>query len=363
MAADLSDRELRLLRLRAQRLLPGAEADSVAEAARACLTIQAQDPPAAALAVRTRTRGLTADQVRAQAARADVVRAWLMRNTIHLFAADDLAWMRPLLAERPLRPAMNRFEQLGMDHAAVEGKLDLLRERLSRGPLPRAEARELLISSGLEPGEGSSRIYWMMHVAALRGVLAVSPALDQKQNFITPAPDEPLDRDEGYARLAARFLRAYGPATPRDLAYWAKCSVTDARLGFEAAGELVEVRTERGPMSALPGTLEAPPATDGPVVRLLPVWENYLLGYEDREPAVPKPHDRLPGAGKPAATADGRSFGHWRIERADGSIQVVVEPFTARLPKGVRPDLEAEAADIGRFLGVEAKLVVERPGD
>ncbi len=43
------------------------------------------------------------------------------------------------------------------------------------------------------------------------------------------------------------------------------------------------------------------------------------------------------------------------------TIEVVVEPFAARLPKGVRPGLEAEAADVGRFLGAEAKLRVERP--
>ena len=70
MPADLSDRELRLLRLRAQRLLPGSEAKSVEDAARSCLTIQAQDPPAAALAVRARTKGLTLERARERPRRA-----------------------------------------------------------------------------------------------------------------------------------------------------------------------------------------------------------------------------------------------------------------------------------------------------
>jgi hypothetical protein len=34
-----------------------------------------------------------------------------------------------------------------------------------------------------------------------------------------------------------------------------------------------------------------------------------------------------------------------------------VTPFSGRLPGGTRPALEAEAADLGRFLGVEARLV------
>ena len=361
MPPEISDRELRLLRLRAQRLLPGGEAKSVADAARSCFAIQAQDAAAAALALRARTKGLNAESVRAQAADGLACRAWLMRNTIHLFASEDLRWMRPLLAERPLRPAMLRFEQMGMDEAAVEKLLELLRERLARGPLPRAEARELVIGGGLDPGENNQRIYWLFHVATVRGVLVVSPALDQKQTFVAAAQDEPLDRAEGYGRLARRFLEAYGPATHRDLAYWAKCRVEDARLGWEAAGNLTEIETPYGRMSALPGSLERAPSADEPVVRLLPVWENYLLGYENREPAVPAPHDRMPGAGKPAATADGRSFGHWRIDRGRDSIEIVVEPFTTRLPKGVRPGLEAEAADVGRFISAEVKLRVERP--
>lgn len=358
MPAQLSDRELRLLRLRAQRLLPGFEAGSVAEAAATALTIQAQDAPAATLALRARTIGITAEGVRAEAGEGKVFRAWLMRNTIHLFAADDLAWMRPLLAERPLRPALKRFEQLGMDEARIDQVLGALRNRLAKGPLPRSEAREVVMAEGVDPGENNQRIYWLFHVAAIRGVLVVSPALDQKQTFIAAPADEPPDRAEGYARLAKRFLAAYGPATPRDLAYWGKITLADARLGWEGAGDLAEVMTERGPMSALPGLLD-PPSPDQPVVRLLPIWENYLLGYEDRDPAMPSAHARFPGAGRPSATADGYAFGHWRIERARGSIVVVIEPF-GRVPKGARPGLEAEAEDIGRFLSAEAKLRVEK---
>lgn len=358
MAANLSDRELRLLRLRAQRLMPGSEAAGVTDAAAAALAIQAQDPPAVALALRARTRGLTLDEAREQAADGTTVRAWLMRNTIHLFAAEDLAWMRPLLAERSLRPAMNRFAQLGMDEAEVERYLDLLRERIERGPLPRQEARELVLSAGLDLGEDGSRVYWLFHVAALRGTLAVSPSLDQQQAFVAPPADAPLDREQGYARLARRFLGAYGPATPRDLAYWGKVTVTDAKRAFENAGELDEVQTSAGPMWVLPGSHA--PAPPDPVVHLLPVWENYLLGYEDRSPAVPPPHDRMPGAGRPTATLDGLAFAHWRLERAPDSVAVVVEPF-GPVPRAARPGLEAEAADVGRFLSADVALRLHRP--
>ena len=357
---DLSSRELRLLRLRAQRLLPGSAVSSVEEAATACLSIQAQDPPAAALAVRARTRELTADEARRQAAETPVVRAWLMRNTIHMFAAEDLAWMRPLLAERPRRPAELRLDQLGVPPRKRTRILELLAERVARGPLPRQEARELVVAAGVDPGEASQRLYWLFHLAAIEGVIAVAPALDQKQSFVAAPPSQPVPREEGYARLARRFLGAYGPATPRDLAYWGKVTVTDARRAFEAGAELDRIGTPLGQMWALPGTADSP-RLDAPVVTLLPVWENYLLGYEDRSPAVPPPHDRMPGAGKPTAVADGIAFGHWRIERGDGQVTVVIEPF-GRLPRGARAGLESEAMDVGRFLGQEARLRVAAAG-
>ena len=79
MAAEPSDRELRLLRMRSRRLLAGEGEKTVAGAASAALTIQAQDVPAATLAVRARTNGLTAAAGRTQAARKTACRAWSSR--------------------------------------------------------------------------------------------------------------------------------------------------------------------------------------------------------------------------------------------------------------------------------------------
>ena len=199
-----------------------------------------------------------------------------------------------------------------------------------------------MIAAGVDPGEASQRLYWLFHLAAIEGVIAVAPALDQKQSFVARAslPTRcPARRATRASRAASS--EAYGPATPRDLAYWGKVTVTDARRAFEAGAELDRIGTPLGQMWALPGTAD-PPRLDAPVVTLLPVWENYLLGYEDRSPAVPPPHDRMPGAGKPAAVADGLAFGHWRIERGDGQVTVVIEPF-GRLPRGARAGLDSEA--------------------
>jgi hypothetical protein len=361
-AADLSDRELRLLRMRAPRLLPGREARRVAAAAAAALAIQAQEVPAATLALRVRTRELTAATVRRQATRKAVARTWLMRNTLFLFATRDLAWMRPLLARRPLVPAMRRLDQEGLPATKVERVLEGLASRLSAGPLPRSEAIGLIRSHGVERGEDNQRVYWLLHAAALRGVFVIRPALDREQTFVAAPPDERLDRDQGLARLARRYLRAHGPASAEDFAAWGKLTKSEARAGWEQLGRTVELETGRSRLTALPGTLD-PPEDERPVVRLLGAYDHYLLGWKGRALTVPPEHEPSvhPGAGYIRATAfaDGLAFGTWRLERRGASIAVVVEPF-GRLPAGALPGLEREAADLGRFFEAEAELRVQR---
>ena len=51
-----------------------------------------------------------------------------------------------------------------------------------------------------------------------------------------PAPRR-LDRDEALTELALRYFTSHGPATERDLAYWATLTVTDVRRGVAGAAD------------------------------------------------------------------------------------------------------------------------------
>ena len=104
------------------------------------------------------------------------------------------------------------------------------------------------------------------------------------------------------------------------------------------------------------------PSTPSPVVRLLPRFDIYLLGYQNRTLMVPHQYAKRVNAGggilHPTLLVDGRVVATWKSQRKKDSINLTVEPFD-RLSPEIYPLLEAEAADITRFLGMRTELNVE----
>src|SRR5204863_9237876 len=94
----------------------------------------------------------------------------------------------------------------------------------------------------------------------------------------------------------------------------------------------------------------------GPAVRLLGAFDTSLRGYRDRALALPAQFAKRLQAGggiiHPAVLVDGRVVGTWRLRRAGDArpARAAIEPFEP-LDRAVTRALEAEVADLGRFLG------------
>ena len=182
-----------------------------------------------------------------------------------------------------------------------------------------------------------------------------------------PPVNRPRVPEDALAELARRYLAGHGPAAPEDLAAWSGLAVGRARQAFDlVAGELAEVGLDGRRLWAPKGAkaLRArAPAKGDPVVRLLGRFDDYLLGWRGRDLVLdPRFASRIQAGGgwiHPAVVVDGRVAGTWRSRRAGGRLEVAVEPF-GRLPARARPGLEAETADLGRFLGAEAVLGPDR---
>jgi hypothetical protein len=363
--AKLSDRQVRLLRLRAQHLAEQARRKDLLGVVRDVVGIQAQMPQAAALSLRARVAGLTRDDVRgALEARRTLIRTWVMRGTLHLVASADLPWMLAALPDSVLREVPRWLERraglvMGSKEAATEArKVERLLRR--RGPLTRNEIVEAV---GLGPEAG----YGLMRLAALHGWICYGPDRGADHTFVSVRewlPDLPAPAPPPPGELARRYLAGYGPAEPSDLATWWGLPLGAARKEWEAmGGYAVEVahrgRTLTAPRKGL-RSLDEPASLP---VRLVGAWDAYLLGHRDRSLILDPRHARKVNRGggwvHQVVLVDGRITAVWRAKRRAARLRIEVQPF-GRLPPGVRDAIDGEAEDVGRFLGAPVELAFSR---
>ncbi|MFD0257091.1 winged helix DNA-binding domain-containing protein [Kitasatospora indigofera] len=338
---------------------PGAVAAVAGRAA----GIQAQDAAAARLGLRARGVA-TAAEIDAAYRSGEVVASWLMRGTLHLVPAVDLPWLLRLFGARNLAAGAGRRRQLGLTDEICERAVALLPEVLP-APLSRAGLVSALIDRGVEVDPSGQAPAHLMGYAAARGLLCRGAEVAPREPGYVLLPGPPSGPPEppgppgeaDLAALAVRYLTAFGPAGAADLAAWSGLPLTVCRRAVAAAG-LPEVAPG---LFAGPG---AEPPEAGPEVRLLGAYDNYLLGYRDRtamlDPAFARRINAGGGVVHPALVADGRVLGRWAAERARGSVTVLVEPF-GPLVGPVREGLRAEAAAVGRFLGLAAEVRIARP--
>jgi hypothetical protein len=374
MTRSLSEDQVRLLRLRAQ-LLAGKRPGDVHEVVRVMGGIQAQDTAAARLAVRPRGAGLDAAAVRDACNRErSVVRTWAMRGTLHMVAAEDARWLVALLGPGFAAANRRRRLELGLDDDTCERGLRAIGKVLgANGPLPRGELVARLAGEGVAVDPRGQAPAHLVGYAAMQGLVCRGPDLDGDEPSYVLLDDwvgdrhPALDPEAALAELTRRYLGAHGPATPADLAAWAGIAAGRARRGFElVAGELAEVEAAGAPAWTLGGTRAPRPGRGGPTVRLLGRFDDYLLGWRGRDLVLsPRFARRIHAGGgwiHPAVVVDGRVKGTWRrlAAKSGGHVTVAVEPFEPL--DGALPGLEAEAADLGRFLGATATLSVAGEG-
>jgi Winged helix DNA-binding domain len=358
----LSDDGLRRVRS-ASQLLYRPKRSGPAVLVRHLVGVQAQILSAAGLALRVRTEGLTAARVdRARLNDRSIALLWAMRGTLHLVAAEDVGWLTDLTVASNPGSSNRRLREMGVGPEQTAAGVRAIERMLDReGPLTRGEIGERLRRRGL-PTEGQilPHLLWL---AAARASVCFGPDRDGQRTHVLVrdwlgAPRR-MDRDSAVAELAVRYLRSHAPATPTDLSSWSGVGISDAKRGWRAIEDrLVEVATVRGPMWRL-GNRE-PEAPRG-LVRLLPSFDEYLLGWRDRSPVARPDHWRKihPGAGwyHPAALVDGRGVGTWKADLRPDVTRIEVRPFT-RLSPAVRSGLQAEAEALGGYLRVSTDLTV-----
>jgi hypothetical protein len=371
MSISLSDEQVRILRLRAQLLTPQQPGVtvSVTQVVREMCGIQAQDAAAASLAVRVRSAGLVAADVEyARMQQRSVVRTWGPRGTLHLLATEDLNWLMPLLGPFFIAGSRRRREELRLDEDTYTKCIRIMRNALANhGPLNRAELVEQFAAHGIHL-EGQARPH-LLSRAALEGIICLGPDRGVEPTYVLLSDwvgqeyrGHSLTDIAAHAELTRRYLNAYGPATPEDQAAWSGLPLSKTRAAWQyIADEIMEVEVGGSPawMLKTHAAWLDKLATPTAIVRLLPRFDVYLLGYQNRDLSVSPQHAKRINAGggllNPTVLVDGHAVGTWKSKRLKSHLDIHVEPFGQFAPEAL-PGLEAEVTDIARFLGVNAIL-------
>jgi hypothetical protein len=302
------------------------------------LAVQAQDARGARLAIRARSRKLTADAIDdAFTKTRSLVITWLNRGTLHLVTAPDYWWLHALTAVRTITTNERRLRQEGVSPKQAATGIDVVLDAVNaNGPQTRRELRQALDDARL-PTNGQALIHLLL-AASLHHDLVRGPMRGTEQTFVSadawlgPAP-RPLERDDALALLVRRYLAGHAPAGPEDLAAWSGLPLTDARRAFDQTG-LTWSRRKPRPL---------------PAPTLLGPFDPLLHGWASRAPFVGK-HQRIVttnGIFRPIALVEGKAVATWSL--AARAITIApLEPLDAATQRS----LDHDATDVLRFLGL-----------
>jgi hypothetical protein len=344
-ARTLTRRELTAALAARQLLLERARL-APAEAIRRLTPLQGQHPPAPYLALAARLDGFTRADLEAAISAGTVVKSTLMRNTLHLAAADDYPAYAQLARQARMRAWRKAYAHL--DEAKVTAELSAWFAE----PRTNREVRERV---GAYDGVEDTPWAPVMFARSLLPLVQLPPAGHwddpRRAGFVLdprplPAPEE------ASAHVLARYLAAFGPASRRDAAAWAGVAQRD--FAWERL-ELVAYRDERGTELLDLSDQPLPPADGGLPVRLLAHWDQPLLAYQDRERILPPELAslQLTLSGSPTVTVDGRVAASWAIERDGARAQLSITPHVD-LSRAARAAIRAEALRTARFCEPDA---------
>jgi Winged helix DNA-binding domain len=369
------------------QLLSGPPALRADQVAGRLLAIQGQDPRGARLAVRVRSQGLSAADIdHALTADRTLVISWLNRGTLHLVRSADYWMLHRLTTPQLETGCARRLAQEGIPPAAADRAAGLIERFLSDGPLTRAQLAGRLQSAGVRT-EGQALVF-LLFLTSLRGITVRGPMIGKQhahvlaRDWLGAPPAAGPDPGAALGWLARRYLAGHSPASDRDLAKWAGLPLRDARRALrEIGGDLDEgedglVRLARRPdrstgaaeraAGAAHGTMGGAHGTSGtgrsgrghrdprpelalPPPRLLGVFDPLLHGWQSRGPVLGRHEPEIVRGGmfRSFALVDGRAAGTWSVTGDQVSL-TLLEPVSA----AHRRALEADADDVGRFLGL-----------
>lgn len=344
----------------ARQMLLAREKTTALRAVEKLFGMQAQLPRPPFIGLWTRVDGFEAQDLAQLVHARKVVRATLMRCTLHLVTAKDYALLRPAM-QPALTAAMKGILGDSAQAVDLERLKAAARACLAERPRTFEELRAVL---GPQWPEANVRF---LGYAVRTHLPLVQVPEDTRWGWPGSArfalaegwTGRPSPAAVDMKAVVLRYLAAYGPAGARDAQAWS--GLRGLEEAFEALRpKLVAFRDEKGrELFDLKGA-PRPSADAAAPVRFLPDYDNLLLSHADRSRVIDDAHRKRVATANlrilPTFLVDGRVAGIWKLERTGKRAVLGIAPF-APLSRATKAELTAEGTSLARFVEPDADAV------
>ena len=210
------------------------------------------------------------------------------------------------------------------------------------------------------------KVWGIVRPAVVEGLVCYGPDDGNEITYVRTEDWLPkqksIDPESAQQFLLRAYLRAYGPATARDFAFWSGISMKEVAAAWKSVeDEFAEVELEDRKAFILREDLRElrTSSLEKPNLRLLANFDVFLLAHAEKSHMVHDRHYKLiyrnQGWISPVILLDGKVIGTWSQKVTGKKLAIALKPFD-RLPKSLHPQIEAETERIAKFVGAGVHL-------
>jgi Winged helix DNA-binding domain len=351
--------------------LVGTQRSSLLEVTSDVCGIQAQIMACAHLSLNARIPNLTREEIRAALYdMRTLVKAHCMRQTLHLLPASQYATYISANKKTRAKQVRNVMDRFKITDREADQLTRVLLDALAEKPLAQKALR-----AAIRPQVSKRVRAWMDKVwgivrpAVVEGLVCYGPDARNEITYVRTEDWLPkqkaIDPESAQQFLLRAYLRAYGPATARDFAFWSGISMKEVTAVWKSVeDEFSEVELEDRKAYILREDEAAlrKSSLKNPNLRLLANFDVFLLAHAEKSHMVHDRHYkkiyRNQGWISPVILLDGKVIGTWSHKVTGQKLAIALKPFS-KLPKLLQPQIEAETERISKFVGAG---VHHRPG-
>jgi winged helix DNA-binding protein len=341
----------------ARQMLLAREKTTAVHAVERLMGLQAQWPRPPFVGLWSRIEAFQPEDLAGSLQRRELVRASMMRGTLHVVSAGDFRSLRPAI-----QPVLTRgMTSILRDRATaldVPALVASARAFFEEEPRTFTELRDHLMTLHPAGDERAMGFAVRTHLPLVQVPTEATWAFPADSDFAVAESwlGAPLGDDASPEALILRYLAAFGPATVADAQAWS--GLQGLRAVMETLRpKLIALRDERGREAFdLPDAPRPDEDTAAPV-RFLPEFDNLIVSRADARFVADAHRSSIFLSALrvlPTLLVDGAAAATWKSERKKATATLVITPFAA-LPKKTRAAVEEEAGALLRFVESDAR--------